>query len=322
MRSFLKTTRLVAENGLYEPSSASGGGGGGGGLLDVLYVSPGGSDVTGDGSFTKPYATISKAFLEVNPSAPTQTWVVVGPGQYTESLVFPPFVSLIAWDMTDSTSVSGTLTLSSAWTAASGSGAYSGVANVAIGGDVTLDFASVSNVDGGFDFANSPLESSVTATGFGAGLGNYILLNESNIDLNFTATGLYVGSRDSIVGGFANLVSTATLQAEWNSLGDSLQDVVTLTGGTQTCVFDGMGTTVTDGLVLNGSTTSYTSTSSGIPMSVTLSGGASPPVITNGANSVAYVPGVPGNWAGSPPTTVQQALDRIAANTGNAHPIP
>jgi hypothetical protein len=27
-------------------------------------------------------------------------------------------------------------------------------------------------------------------------------------------------------------------------------------------------------------------------------------------------------WAGSPPTTVQSALDRIAANTSNAHPIP
>lgn len=37
---------------------------------------------------------------------------------------------------------------------------------------------------------------------------------------------------------------------------------------------------------------------------------------------VGYVPGVPGNWAGAPPTKVNQALDRIAANTTNAHPIP
>jgi hypothetical protein len=40
------------------------------------------------------------------------------------------------------------------------------------------------------------------------------------------------------------------------------------------------------------------------------------------APKVAYTPAVPGNWAGSAPTTVQQALDRIAANTTNAHPIP
>lgn len=39
--------------------------------------------------------------------------------------------------------------------------------------------------------------------------------------------------------------------------------------------------------------------------------------ITGG--SVGYTPAVPGNWSGSPPTTVQQALDRIAAHIG---PIP
>ena len=38
--------------------------------------------------------------------------------------------------------------------------------------------------------------------------------------------------------------------------------------------------------------------------------------------TLAYSPGVPGNWASTPPSTVQQALDRIAANTTNTHPIP
>jgi hypothetical protein len=37
------------------------------------------------------------------------------------------------------------------------------------------------------------------------------------------------------------------------------------------------------------------------------------------ASNASYAPGVPGNWTGSPPTTVQQALDRIAAAIG---PIP
>jgi hypothetical protein len=32
------------------------------------------------------------------------------------------------------------------------------------------------------------------------------------------------------------------------------------------------------------------------------------------ASNITYTPAVPGNWAGSPPTTVQQALDRIAAH--------
>lgn len=43
---------------------------------------------------------------------------------------------------------------------------------------------------------------------------------------------------------------------------------------------------------------------------------------SNSAPNLLYFPAVPGNWAGSPPSTIQQALDRIAANTTNAHPIP
>ena len=35
-----------------------------------------------------------------------------------------------------------------------------------------------------------------------------------------------------------------------------------------------------------------------------------------------YTPAVSGHWVGPAPTTVQQALDRIAANTTNTHPIP
>lgn len=40
------------------------------------------------------------------------------------------------------------------------------------------------------------------------------------------------------------------------------------------------------------------------------------------AGQITYPPGNPANWVGPAPTTVQQALDRIAANTTNAHPIP
>jgi hypothetical protein len=44
--------------------------------------------------------------------------------------------------------------------------------------------------------------------------------------------------------------------------------------------------------------------------------------LTGTAAGTAYSPGVPGNWVAPPPTTVQQALDRIAANTTSTFPIP
>ena len=40
------------------------------------------------------------------------------------------------------------------------------------------------------------------------------------------------------------------------------------------------------------------------------------------APQVAYTPADATKWVGPAPTTVQQALDRIAANTTNTHPIP
>lgn len=42
----------------------------------------------------------------------------------------------------------------------------------------------------------------------------------------------------------------------------------------------------------------------------------SAPNIADNDPLVAYVPAVPGNWAGTPPTTLAAALDRLAA----AHP--
>lgn len=45
-------------------------------------------------------------------------------------------------------------------------------------------------------------------------------------------------------------------------------------------------------------------------------------IFEQNAASAAYTPGDPTKWVGPAPTTVQQALDRIAANTTNAHPIP
>jgi hypothetical protein len=41
-----------------------------------------------------------------------------------------------------------------------------------------------------------------------------------------------------------------------------------------------------------------------------------------GASSAGYTPAVPGNWVGPAPTTVAQALDRMAANIPPVTPIP
>jgi hypothetical protein len=58
-----------------------------------------------------------------------------------------------------------------------------------------------------------------------------------------------------------------------------------------------------------------------MPTWTLLTGGANA-VFLDAADGVGYAPAVPGNGAGLAPTTVADALDRIAANVTNLHPIP
>ena len=44
--------------------------------------------------------------------------------------------------------------------------------------------------------------------------------------------------------------------------------------------------------------------------------------ILGAASAAPYAPAAPSHWAGTPPTTIQQALDRIAAVVGAVTPIP
>jgi parallel beta-helix repeat protein len=58
----------------------------------VLYVSPSGSDSTGNGSIVSPYATISNAVAH----APSGSTVVVEPGTYTEMVVVTVKLALVS----------------------------------------------------------------------------------------------------------------------------------------------------------------------------------------------------------------------------------
>lgn len=54
----------------------------------LVYVSKGGNDVTGNGSFGNPYLTIGQALTSITDSSPTKRYVIqVGPGDYPENLI-------------------------------------------------------------------------------------------------------------------------------------------------------------------------------------------------------------------------------------------
>jgi hypothetical protein len=142
-------------------------------------------------------------------------------------------------------------------------------------------------------------------------------------------------------------LSSTTLLAQDSAIGAALSPtnvaVNAPIGSPQLARADLSNTSIIGGVTITNPQTSYSSTVEGIGTSVSLVGGAPVPVIKGSGSATlgqtyladgagnwtinnvahgAYAPSVPGNWAGIPPTTVQQALDRIAANTTNTHPIP
>lgn len=71
---------------------------------------------------------------------------------------------------------------------------------------------------------------------------------------------------------------------------------------------------------VNSVATRVRATSDSIPIRsrVTITGTVSTLTRVDDAFGVAYTPSVAGNWAAPPPTTVQEALDRLAAATPGA----
>jgi hypothetical protein len=290
-----------------------------GGLGNTLWVTPTGSDTAGNGTFYSPYATIAKATTEAmgatqaNPST-----ILCGPGTYSENVLLKPNVGVVGLDFV-AVSINGTVTLDASWTGAA-AGDIGACVNLVVDDDVTLTFPAA---NGDIVFQNVSFGGNVTATG-GPGsnpLGNSLSLFDVFVVGTTSATGVALVSELATLDALA-LASTASLECTWDSNGDTVTGSHTITGAAQACLATLTGTTVSGSLALSGSTVVYTTTADGIPATVTRTGGAPAPVLTTLSSGTNYTPTTPSNWVSPAPTTVQQALDRIAANTANAHPIP
>jgi hypothetical protein len=294
-----------------------------GGYEGALYVTPTGNDTTGNGTIYKPYATISKALLEAatGASIATPATVLVGAGTYAESLLLPPSVTVIGIDPSQTVAITGDVSLSSGWTGLSDQ-EQTGLSNIFVEGTTTIDWAAQSQDSGIVFFFNCSIEA-ISATGLGT--DNEVVFVACFISGLGTFTSVEMSTQSCAFSAGVALASTVSHPAEYLSNGDSITPTFSVTSpsGGDECTFIGLGTAVAGTLTINGANTSYTTSADGIPLTVTQLNGAPAPIISSGgAGATVYTPTVPGNWAGSPPTTVQQALDRIAANTSNTHPIP
>lgn len=117
-------------------------------IAQSKYVTATGSDVSGDGSLAKPYATVSAALASITDASPTKRYAIhVAPGNYTESsgLALKANVFVIGADPR-LVRITGAVSLDSSF---SGSGDHrSGFTKVTLLSAVDLNWATVTSAAG------------------------------------------------------------------------------------------------------------------------------------------------------------------------------
>jgi hypothetical protein len=67
-------------------------------VSQLVYVSKGGSDITGNGTEAAPFLTIAKAYASILDAAVGKRYaILVGPGEYAASFNFKPWIALCSW---------------------------------------------------------------------------------------------------------------------------------------------------------------------------------------------------------------------------------
>jgi|HubBroStandDraft_4_1064222.scaffolds.fasta_scaffold154642_2 hypothetical protein len=334
-------TRQIADEALLRAAHAGGGGGGGitqltGEVLagpgsgsqralmgprpvasQLVYVSAGGgNDTTATGTIALPYATLAAAIASISDASEDKLYsVLVGPGNYDEDLVLKPFVFVDGMNESLNQPQFNSVVLDASFTHADDFGATSGCGIV---GPVAITMTATGQI---IDAFNVDFGDTVSITGFDAACSCFFSLVAFQADTTISI-GLLSTQSNIFYGPTTTFEQGASSGVNWLSLADSIRGALNITGTTQAAVVLAIGSGVSGTLTLDGADVSYSATSPGIPTTLVLTGGAPAPLPLTGSEGVAYVPAVSGNWVGPAPTTVQQALDRIAANTTNAHPIP
>lgn len=108
-----------------------------------------GSDTTGDGTMTAPYATIEHALTTITTASSVSPWqVFVLPGTYSDSVDLKPWVAIIGCDA-QSVTLTGSVQLAAAFGSAT-----AWLSNcLYLGAPLTLDYVFAASTDGGISFS-------------------------------------------------------------------------------------------------------------------------------------------------------------------------
>jgi hypothetical protein len=289
----------------------------GGGQLpavdQIVYVRQGGSDATGNGSISAPYATITHAMATITDALWEKRYMVdLGPGNWPDNFSWKAWV-YIRGSTVGATRLTGVVDINDpSWgVPGSHSDERAGAQDVSFTGTLTLNFTLQTSNFGKFFCWNCNMNNTLVITaqnpinqviiqgglwfgGITTDGGQLVLIATSgqsgNITLNSSTTALAFSAFGGAQNGNLSLNYTAG-------------------PGITAVLFD---FPVNGNVVVSGALAALSATNSSLPAQANISiAGGSLTRLTD-AFSLAYTPAVPAQWAGSP-SSLQNAIDRMAA---------
>jgi hypothetical protein len=276
----------------------------------IVYVNKGGSDATGNGTIGLPFLTIGAAQASITDASPSKLYVVtVGPGTYAESIVLKSGVYIEGPDII-TTTLTGGVSLDPAFPA----NGQTGLLNFNILGDSTFTYSAT---PGFVDNVGVVYSGNLTVTGVDDSCS--FTLDSCICDGNtavFTTCNFF--PFNTSIANDVTLQSAGAVAATSEPESTYFAKLTISAPGAGACDMNAAGGSVVGPLLVTGANASYTSTADGFPSGFVVAGGASVTLGTTG-DGIQYDPTNLANWSGVGPSSIGNALDRIAAKIG---PIP
>jgi hypothetical protein len=302
-------TRQIADEALQRVLDAGEGGGVEPKPVQLVYVASSGSDQNGNGSFANPFQTLEHAETSITDATALKPYtILVAPGAYVAP-VLKSFISINGIDPSNLPVVSGALALDPGFTTGLG------LANLEFSAAQTLAFGVLAAPTA--DIEHCKFDSTFATTGTG---GYTLTLGRNTFvgQATFTDAAFISEEGNTFFGAGAFVANAASGAVDSSS--DTFRNnlVVTATAPFVITVV-AVGSQTNGALDLTGAGATFRGTAGAIPPVVGLAGGAVAPTLLSSANGMSYIATTVANWSGVNPTSVQNALDRIAAKDT---PIP
>ncbi|SFS53696.1 exosporium leader peptide [Marininema halotolerans] len=302
----------------------------------IVNVNKAGNDTTGDGSECNPFLTVSAAMASITDATPTKRYAIfIGPGNYTETdtIHLKANVQLIgASTLLTRLSISFDIDDPS-WTETGfQNDNRSGFADLSLlTAPLDFNFRTISSFSGKLFFVSVNVSPTMVFTALTTSV-NQVNIRDSMLFSGYTQNGINMVMFSSFVSsGNITINSQSDTDAQVNLVGGGINGNININVQSGHIPIDPLNITsfaITENIFnpfpnsgalnVNGVDDIFTRvriTDDSIPIRsrVSIVGSRTSLVRVNDAFGVAYTPDDPADWTDPDPTTVQEALDRIAA---------